>query len=80
MSTVKGSTLTAKVVLLGDAGIGAKTSLLQRFLKGRCDEYPSATVGVEFFTKDLAVDGVRVKLELWGLRSHTKTKKTRAML
>ena len=80
MSTGTGSTLTAKVVLLGDAGIGAKTSLAYRFVRGVFPEDTAPTVGAEFIAKDLVVDGVRVKLEIWGLRSHTKTKKTHAML
>ena len=71
-----GSTLTAKFVLLGDSGVGAKTSLMQRFLKGRCDEYTTPTIGSDFSTKDLVVEDVKVKLKIWGLRSHTRTKKT----
>ena len=69
-----GSTITAKVVLLGDARIGAKTSLMQRFLKGRCDEYPSATVSAGLGSKSVEVDGVEVELGVWGLRPHFKTK------
>ena len=38
------------------------------------------TVGAAFLCKVVEVDGTDVKLELWGLRSHTKTKKTLAML
>ena len=72
MSTVKGTTLNAKVVFLGDTDIGAKTSLSQRFVLGRCDESPAPTIGANFLQKRLIVDGVRVELELWGLRSHKK--------
>ena len=71
-----GSTLTAKVVLLGDTNIGAKTSLLQRFVRGRCDESPESHPGVSFSSKVVEVDGVHVKLELWGLRSHKLKKHT----
>lgn len=70
MSTVNGSTHNAKVVFLGDAGIGAKTSLVLRFVRGVFFEDTGPTVGAEFIPKELVVDGVRVKLEIWGLRSH----------
>ena len=75
MSTVKGTTLTAKVVLLGESGVGAKTSLVQRFVNDVFHEDTTHTLGPNFFTKDLVVEDVKVKLEIWGLRSHIKLKK-----
>ena len=56
-----------KVVLLGDAGIGAKTSLLHRFVKGEFPEQTEPTVGVKFLTRRMDVDGAIVELEIWGL-------------
>ena len=79
MSTVKGTTLNAKVVFLGDTDIGAKTSLSQRFVLGRCDESPAPTIGANFLRKRLIVDGVEVELMIFGLRSQTK-KKTQTVL
>ena len=70
MSTVKGSILKAKVVLLGDSGVGAKTSLVQRFVNDEFQEDTIPTIGPILSTKDLVVEDVKVKLELWGLRSH----------
>ena len=75
MSTVKESTLNAEVVLLGDAGVGAKTSLVFRFVNDAYDEHTTPTIGSDFFTKDFVVEDVKVKLKIWGLRSHTKMKK-----
>ena len=72
---MKGTTLNAKVVLLGDSGVGAKTSLVQRFVNDEFHEDTTPTIGPNFFTKDLVVEDVKVKLQLWGLRSHTRTKK-----
>ena len=71
MSTGTGTTLTAKVVFLGDAGNGAKTSLVLCLVRDVFHEDTASTVGAAFLTKDLVVDGVRVKLEIWGLRSHS---------
>ena len=72
MSAGTGSTLNAEVVLLGDTDIGAKTSLSQRFVRGRCDESPAPTIGTAFSSKVVDVDGVEVELMIFGLRSQTK--------
>ncbi|XP_068888376.1 ras-related protein Rab-37 isoform X1 [Aphelocoma coerulescens] len=54
-----------KVMLLGDSGVGKTCFLLQfkdgAFLSGTF----IATVGIDFRNKVVAVDGVKVKLQIW---------------
>ncbi|XP_068888377.1 ras-related protein Rab-37 isoform X2 [Aphelocoma coerulescens] len=57
--------LSGKVMLLGDSGVGKTCFLLQfkdgAFLSGTF----IATVGIDFRNKVVAVDGVKVKLQIW---------------
>ncbi|XP_053904054.1 ras-related protein Rab-37 isoform X1 [Malaclemys terrapin pileata] len=57
--------LACKVMLLGDSGVGKTCFLLQfkdgAFLSGNF----IATVGIDFRNKVVAVDGVKVKLQIW---------------
>ena len=54
----------AKVVLLGSAAVG-KSSLLLRFTQNHFPESYSCTLGVDFQTKTLVIEGKRVKLQVW---------------
>lgn len=67
MSAFGEGILTVNVVLVGDSATGAKTSLLNRFTKGTFTLFTYPTIGVAFVTKTLEVDGIQVKLEIWGL-------------
>lgn len=52
-----------KVILLGNSGVG-KSNLIARFHNNDfCEDFES-TVGVEFVTKRITVDGVPVKLQV----------------
>ncbi|XP_022117071.1 ras-related protein Rab-37 isoform X2 [Pieris rapae] len=54
-----------KTILLGDSGVG-KTSLLVQFETGKFQPGNfSATVGIGFTNKVVAVDGIKVKLQIW---------------
>ncbi|XP_035198611.1 ras-related protein Rab-37 [Oxyura jamaicensis] len=57
--------VAGKVMLLGDSGVGKTCFLLQfrdgAFLSGTF----IATVGIDFRNKVVAVDGVKVKLQIW---------------
>uniref|UniRef100_A0A8C6Z1C4 small monomeric GTPase n=1 Tax=Nothoprocta perdicaria TaxID=30464 RepID=A0A8C6Z1C4_NOTPE len=54
-----------QVMLLGDSGVG-KTCLLTRFKDGAfLSGTFIATVGIDFRNKVVAVDGVKVKLQIW---------------
>ncbi|CAM9794880.1 unnamed protein product, partial [Choristocarpus tenellus] len=54
-----------QVILLGNSGVG-KSNLIARFHTNEfCEDFES-TVGVEFVTKRMEVDGVPVKLQqIW---------------
>jgi len=56
--------LEAKIVLLGDTGVG-KTSIVVRYVEQRFSSVMSPTIGASFLTKTICIDGVRVKLQLW---------------
>ncbi|XP_060568160.1 ras and EF-hand domain-containing protein homolog isoform X2 [Ruditapes philippinarum] len=53
-----------KVVLAGDAAVG-KSSLIMRLCKGKFVENLSSTLGVDFQTKMIELDGRTVALQLW---------------
>ncbi|KAI1896671.1 hypothetical protein AGOR_G00097160 [Albula goreensis] len=57
--------LMHKTILVGDSGVG-KTSLLVQFDQGKFIPGSfSATVGIGFTNKVVAVDNVKVKLQIW---------------
>ena len=49
-----------KIVLIGDSGVG-KTNLLSRFTKDEFNLESKPTIGVEFATKTLTVEGQHIK-------------------
>jgi len=55
-----------KTVLIGEGGVG-KTSLAVRYTEDRFDEQMKMTIGVNFATKKVNVDGRDINLLLWDL-------------
>ncbi|CAL9049903.1 ras-related protein RIC2-like [Musa acuminata AAA Group] len=53
-----------KVVLIGDSGVG-KSNLLSRFTRNEFSLESKSTIGVEFATRSLTVDGKVVKAQIW---------------
>ena len=53
-----------KVITLGEVGSG-KSSLLVRFADNEFQESQNATIGLDYKTKVVHVDGKATKLELW---------------
>ena len=53
-----------KIVLIGDSGVG-KTNLLSRFARDQFNPDSKSTIGVEFATKTLEVEGKTVKAQIW---------------
>jgi len=60
-----GGTRNQTTVLIGDSGVG-KSNLLSRFTRGTFDLDNKSTIGVEFATKTIKIDGkVIVKAQCW---------------
>jgi len=53
-----------KVVLIGDSGVG-KSNLLSRFTRNEFNMESKSTIGVEFATRSLNVDGKNIKAQIW---------------
>jgi Ras-related protein Rab-1A len=56
--------LIFKLLLIGDSGVG-KSSLLSRFADEIFEEDYTSTIGVDFRSRDVVIDGKRVTLQLW---------------
>ncbi|KAJ7294736.1 hypothetical protein O6H91_Y235900 [Diphasiastrum complanatum] len=53
-----------KVVLIGDSGVG-KSNLLSRFTRNEFSLESKSTIGVEFATRSINVDGKLIKAQIW---------------
>lgn len=58
-----------KIIIVGDTGVG-KTNIISRFCarngeEGEFKDYHVATIGVDFSTRVIPVDGKRLKLQIW---------------
>ncbi|MBA0614379.1 hypothetical protein Godav_014683 [Gossypium davidsonii] len=53
-----------KIVLIGDSGVG-KSNLLSRFTRNEFCLESKSTIGVEFATRTLQVEGKTVKAQIW---------------
>lgn len=53
-----------KLVLIGDSGVG-KSNLLSRFTKNEFNLESKSTIGVEFATRSLNIDGKVLKAQIW---------------
>ena len=53
-----------KILTAGEGGVG-KTTLLHRYVEGKFSAETKMTIGVEFFLKEMEVDGKHCTLQLW---------------
>ncbi|KAL1309077.1 hypothetical protein HN51_051754 [Arachis hypogaea] len=53
-----------KIVLIGDSAVG-KSNLLSRFARNEFDTNSKATIGVEFQTQVVEIEGKEVKAQIW---------------
>lgn len=53
-----------KIVLIGDSGVG-KSNLLSRFTRNEFCLESKSTIGVEFATRSVQIDGKTVKAQIW---------------
>ncbi|KAF8661457.1 hypothetical protein AX16_001330, partial [Volvariella volvacea WC 439] len=55
-----------KVVLIGDSGVGkSPLTVLSRFTRNEFNLESKSTIGVEFATRSINVDGKVVKAQIW---------------
>lgn len=53
-----------KIVLIGDSGVG-KSNLLSRFTRNDFNLESKSTIGVEFATRSITVEGKVIKAQIW---------------
>lgn len=58
------SLVVPTVVLIGDSGVG-KSNLLSRFTRNEFNLESKSTIGVEFATRSIQVDGKTIKAQIW---------------
>jgi small GTP-binding protein len=56
--------LIFKLLLVGDSGVG-KTNITTRFAKDQFDLESKATIGVEYASKKVKIDGMNIKAQIW---------------
>ncbi len=64
-------TIKFKVVVAGSKNVG-KTSLIRRYASGKFDTSTLSTIGVDFETKKLNVDGTDILLNIWDFAGEKK--------
>ena len=53
-----------KIIIVGDSGVG-KSNILGRYIKHEFKIDTKSTVGVEFASKKLQINGTNIKLQIW---------------
>ncbi|XP_018416221.1 PREDICTED: ras-related protein Rab-7a-like [Nanorana parkeri] len=53
-----------KILLIGNAGVG-KSALMNQYVNSRFTNYYRATIGADFFTKELRLDDRMVTAQIW---------------
>lgn len=69
----RGYDITAKILVVGDVGVG-KTNTILRYHDGVFHSETLSTLGVDFRFKDVVVDGKRVRLQIWDTAGQEKYK------
>ncbi|XP_021749101.1 ras-related protein RABA5d-like [Chenopodium quinoa] len=53
-----------KIVIIGDSAVG-KSNLLSRYARNEFNMHSKATIGVEFQTQSMEIEGKEVKAQIW---------------
>ncbi|XWS35225.1 hypothetical protein CRYUN_Cryun21dG0107600 [Craigia yunnanensis] len=53
-----------KIVIIGDSAVG-KSNLLTRYARNEFNAHSKATIGVEFQTQSVEIDGKEIKAQIW---------------
>jgi len=64
MTNIAAAAIEAKIVLLGDTGVG-KTSIALRFTQDTFQPRTNPTIGASFLMKNMVVDDKKIKLQIW---------------
>ena len=62
-----------KFVMVGDSGVG-KTNLISRYTMDHFDDNTKNTIGVDFSSKDIKIDGKSIKVQFWDTAGQEKYK------
>ena len=62
-----------KIVLVGDSGVGSKTTVFERYCYNKEHSDWAPVVGVDCAYKNVVVDGIPLTLQVWGLFSSQST-------
>jgi Ras-related protein Rab-7A len=63
-----------KMCIFGDGGVG-KTTLINRYITGKYSEDYQMTIGVDFYIKNINVEGINVNLQIWDFAGERQFKK-----
>ena len=63
--------LVMKIVIVGDTSVG-KTNLLLRYCKDTFSTDTKATIGIDFFTKDILIQERSIKVQFWDTAGQEK--------
>ena len=64
MEAEEGEEYLFKIVLIGDSAVG-KSNLLSRYARNEFNANSKATIGVEFQTQSVDINGKEVKAQIW---------------
>ena len=56
--------MSRAVVVIGDSGVG-KSNLLSRFTRDEFNLESKSTIGVEFATRSVSIEGKTIKAQIW---------------
>ena len=60
-----------KMILIGDSGVG-KSSLMNQFIEKTFTAQYKATIGADFLTKEVSINGTATTLQIWDTAGHEK--------
>jgi small GTP-binding protein len=66
-----GTEVLLEILVIGESAVG-KSCLLLRYTDDKFQDTFMTTVGVDFKTKFITVDGTRVKLQIWDTAGQEK--------
>ena len=63
--------IVLKVILIGDSSVG-KSCLMNKFINQTFSAQYKATIGADFLTKEISIDGQSVAMQVWDTAGHEK--------